>query len=264
VQSGCRDEERRLAAASRDYERVVLWFEHDRYDQFVLLRCLAWFAEHGSPPRLELVGPNDFPGATRFVGLGQLPPEALRLLWQRRQPVGAGQLAVGQRAWNLFRSADPRPLAALVRDGVPLLPDLKGALRRHLQELPSVANGLGLTHELLLRELAEHGGGRAGPLVGLVMHERDPLPGLGDIGYDQVLRELAALAEPLVLRAGTQSPHEWHRDEVAITALGRAVLKGERDWLGLRVPERWVGGVRIAPGQRNWRWDDRLAAVVSA
>jgi hypothetical protein len=263
VLAEARAEETRLAEASCDYERVVLWFEHDRYDQFVLLRCLAWFAEHGSPPRLELVGPNDFPGATRFVGLGQLPPEALRLLWQRRQPVGAGQLAVGQRAWNLFRSADPRPLAALVRDGVPLLPDLKAAPRRHLQELPAVANGLGLTQELLLRALADHGGGRAGRIVGLVMHERDPLPGLGDIGYDQVLREMAALAEPLVVRAGAQSPREWHRDEVAITALGRAVLTGERDCLSLPVPERWVGGVRIATGQRNWRWDDRTDAVVS-
>ena len=263
VLAEARAEEARLAEASRDYERVVLWFEHDRYDQFVLLRCLAWFAEHGAPPRLELVGPNDFPGATRFVGLGQLPPEALRLLWQRRRTVGAEQLAFGHRAWNLFRSADPRPLAALVRDGTPLLLDLATALRRHLQELPSLANGLGLTHELLLRALAEHGGCRAGRLVGLVMHDRDPLPGLGDIGYDQVLREMATLAEPLVLRAGAQAPREWHRDEVAITALGRAVLEGKRDWLELSVPERWVGGVRIAPGQRNWRWDDRTDAVVS-
>jgi hypothetical protein len=54
VFEGARDEERRLAEASRDYARVVLWLEHDRYDQFVLLRCLAWFADHGAPPRLDL------------------------------------------------------------------------------------------------------------------------------------------------------------------------------------------------------------------
>jgi hypothetical protein len=263
VLAEARAEEARLAEASRDYERVVMWLEHDRYDQFVLLRCLAWFAEHGAPPRLEIVGPNDFPGATRFVGLGQLPPEALRLLWQRRQAVGAEQLAFGRRAWNLFRSADPRPLATLVSAGAPLLPNLAPALRRHLQELPSLANGLGLTHALLLHVLVDHGSCRAGRLVGLVMQERDPLPGLGDIGYDQVLREMAALAEPLVLRAGAQARGEWHQTEVAITAAGRAVLDGKRDYLSLSVPERWVGGVRIASGQRNWRWDDRLTGVVS-
>jgi hypothetical protein len=261
VLAGARDEERRLAEASADYARVVLWLEHDRYDQFVLLRCLAWFAEHGAPPRLELIGPNDFPGATRFVGLGQLPPEALRLLWDRRKPVGEKQLAFGLSVWKAFRAADPRALAELVRDGTPPLPELAGALHRHLQELPSLGVGLGLTHRLLLRALAEHGVQRAGRLVGLVMHGRDPLPGLGDIGYDLALRELGTLPEPLVLRSGGHAPEAWHLDEVEITDLGVAVLKGKRDGLALPLPERWVGGVRIAPGQRNWRWDERTRGV---
>ena len=256
-----RAEERRLAAASRDYDRVVLWLEHDRYDQFVLLRCLAWFAEHGAPPRLELVGPSDFPGATRFVGIGQLPPEALRLLWERRKPIGAEQLAFGRSAWAQFRAPDPRALAALARDGTPLLPALADSLHRHLQELPSVENGLGLTHRLLLRALAEGDAQRVGRLVGLVMHDRDPLPGLGDIGYDLALRELAALADPLVQRSGGNAPRAWHLDEVAITESGRAVLGGRCDALSLPLPERWVGGVRIVPGQRNWRWDEHTRAV---
>ena len=261
VLEGARDEERRLAAASRDYERVVLWLEHDRYDQFVLLRCLAWFAEHGTPPRLELVGPSDFPGAARFVGLGQLPPEALRLLWERRQPISVEQLAFGRRTWAEFRAADPRALAALARDGTPLLPALSAALHRHLQELPSVENGLGLTHTLLLQALAEGEPQRAGRLVGLVMHDRDPLPGLGDLGYDQALRELAAPADALVRRSGGHAREAWHLDEVAITDSGRAVLEGRRDALELPFPERWVGGVRIATGQRNWRWNERTRAV---
>lgn len=261
VLEGARDEERRLAEASRDYSRVVLWLEHDRYDQFVLLRCFAWFAEHGAPPQLELVGPHDFPGATRFVGLGQLPPEALRLLWARREPIRAEQLAFGARVWKAFRAPDPRALAALVRAGTPLLPALAGALDRHLQELPSFANGLGLTHRLLLQALADDGMQRAGRLVGLVMHERDPLPGLGDIGYDLALRELAALPHPLVLRSGGHAPDAWHLDEVSITESGVAVLEGKRDWLELPLPERWVGGVRIAPAQRNWRWDERTRGV---
>lgn len=252
----CRDEERRLAAASRDYERVVLWLEHDRYDQFVLLRCLASFAELGVPPQLELVGPNDFPGTTRFVGLGQLPPEALRLLWQRRVPIGAAQIAFAQGAWSAFRSSSPGALAELARRGTPELPNLAAALVRHLQELPWVRDGLGLTHRLLLQALAEHGAQPAGRLVGLVMHDYDPLPGLGDIGYDALLREMAAGAEPLVLRGGESTHAAWQRDAVALTDAGRAVLAGERDWLAFAQPERWVGGVRIAAGRRNWRWNE--------
>jgi hypothetical protein len=245
------DEERRLVAASRDYARVVLWLEHDRYDQFVLLRCLAWFAEHGAPPQLELVGPNDFPGTTRFLGLGQLPPEALRLLWERRAPISAEQLAFGRRAWTAFRAADPRALVELARGGTPLLPDLAGALVRHLQELPSHADGLGLTHRLLLQALADGAPQRVGRLVGLVMHDRDPLPD-GDIGNDLALRELGAGDEPLVTRGGAHAPRDWHLDEVAITAVGLAVLQGRRDALAL-LPERWACGVRIARGEPHWR-----------
>ena len=147
--------------------------------------------------------------------------------------------------------------------GTPLLPALAGALHRHLQELPSVENGLGLTHHLLLQALAEGEAQRAGRVVGLVMHDRDPLPGLGDFGYDQALRDLAALPDPLVQRSGGHAYEAWHLDEVAITDSGRAVLEGRRDGLALPFPERWVGGVRIAPGQRNWRWDERARSVAS-
>jgi hypothetical protein len=255
------DEERRLAEASAEYERVVLWLEHDRYDQFVLLRCLAWFDEHGAPPRLELVGPTDFPGATRFVGLGQLPPEALRLLWERRKPINTEQLAFGRHAWNAFRAADPRALAVFARDGTPQLPALAAALHRHLQELPSVKDGLGLTHRLLLERLADDGAQRVGKLVGLVMHDDDPLPGLGDLGYDLALRDLAVPPEPLVLRSREHATDAWHRDDISITDLGLAVLAGKRDALDLPLPERCVGGVRIAPRQRTWRWNELTRGV---
>src|SRR5215467_10130803 len=91
----------------------------------------------------------------RFIGLGQLPPEALRLLWPRRKPVTPAQLALGNEAWLGLTSDDPRPLAALVRTGTPALPIMAPALHRHLRELPSVENGLRLTEQLVLQSVAE-------------------------------------------------------------------------------------------------------------
>jgi hypothetical protein len=258
----CTDEEHRLSAASRGYERVALWLEHDCYDQFVLLRCLTAFAEHGVPPRLELIGPNDFPGAARFVGLGQLPPEALQLLWERRTPVRSEQIALGVTAWNAFRAPDPSALADLARRGTAELPNLAAALRRHLEELPWLRDGLGLTQRLLLRALAEHGAQPAGRLVGLVMHHYDPLPGLGDIGYDLTLREMEAGARPLVRRDRELTRGEWHLAEISITDFGHEVLAGRQDHLAFAPAERWIGGVRIANGQRNWRWDADAGRVL--
>src|SRR4029077_11589137 len=62
----------------RRFERVVLWFEHDVTDQLSLIHLLGHYATHRRPSRLELVSISDFPGARRFTGLGELPPEALR------------------------------------------------------------------------------------------------------------------------------------------------------------------------------------------
>ena len=107
--------ERRLQSAAERYQRIVLWFEHDTYDQLILARCLAHFAER-PPRRLELISPGTIIRAvSRFIGLGQLPPEALRLLWGDRVPVSDGCLRAGQSVWSMLRSPDPRPLADLAR-----------------------------------------------------------------------------------------------------------------------------------------------------
>ncbi len=259
--AGAREEERLLFEA-RDYPRVMLWFEHDRYDQFVLLRCLAFFAEHGAPARLEQVCINDYPGSTRFVGLGQLPPEALQLLWAQRARVSNEQLQFALATWNSFRTNDPRPLAELARSGTPPLPDVAAALHRHLQELPSIANGLGLTQHLLLQALAEQGAMRVGRLVGLVMHHYDPLPGLGDLSHDAALRQMELLPEPLVLRSGGNPRAQWSLDEITITPVGREILEGKRSWLDLALPERWVGGVCVRGGQKNWHWNEATRSVM--
>ena len=75
IAAGLEQAEATLHAAADTHERVVLWFEHDSYDQLILARCLACFADR-SPKRLELISVDHFPGAMRFIGLGQLPPEA--------------------------------------------------------------------------------------------------------------------------------------------------------------------------------------------
>jgi hypothetical protein len=254
------NEEQQLAHAV-DYERVVLWLEHDRYDQFVLIRCLAWFAEHGAPQTLELISPNDFPGAARFVGLGQLPPEALTLLWERRRRVSTEQLKFAATAWRAFRSKDPRVLAEFARNGTPLLPDLAAALHRHLQELPSLVNGLGLTQQLLLEALAQQSPLAAGRLVGAVM-QHDPLPGLGDSGYDYELRQMEKLREALVERISAGTPGVWRNDVVSITEHGRTKVSLSTDGALTFDSERWVGGVHCVPGQRCWHWDDRTRSVM--
>jgi hypothetical protein len=246
-------------ADSADYERVVIWSEGDCYDQLVLLRLLGHYAANRRPPRLELINVADFPGSTRFIGLGQLPPEALRLLWEQRQLATARQLSLGLAGWKALASDDPRALAAIMRTRTPDLPLLAPALHRHLRELPSIENGLGITQQMALRMLAEqpHTLNR---MFGRMTSIVDPLPGQGDSQMCDRVLAMAHAREPLFTqqpgldREGRSRP-PW-TDVLTITDLGRAVLAGEVDFQSLAPPPRWVGGVRISADDPDWRWDE--------
>jgi hypothetical protein len=250
---------------SADYDRVVIWSEFDCYDQLVLVRLLGHYATHRRPPRLELINVGEFPGAMRFIGLGQLPPEALRMLWTTRKPATPAVLKLGLEAWRALVNPDPRALAAIMRSATPALPLLANALHRHLRELPSSVNGLSFTEEMALQLLAEDEINLI-RLIGRHVFERDPLPGQGDLNVrNRLLNMVGASARVYERRSGVDQNGEarppW-TDVLTITDLGREVLKGELDFLSLGPPNRWVGGVQIRPGRRNWRWDDRSQRAI--
>lgn len=250
--------EERLAASAARYERIVLWMEHDSHDQLSLIRCLARYARTGPPTVLELISINHFPGSHRFIGLGQLPPEAIRLLWRRREPIGADGLALAADAWAALTSDDPRRLAALARTGTHALRHLAPALHRQLRELPSLGNGLSLTQHLTLQMLEEKPM-TIGELFRTLHAEREPLPFLGDSMFLHIVTEMGRAALPVFTYVPGE--HPFH-DRLSITDVGREVLRGATDWLSLRPPPRSVGGVRIDAGGPNWRWDEAQQDIV--
>ena len=148
----------KLKQAAQQYKRVVLWFEHDGYDQLILAKLLSFYARNNMPEKLEIISINHFPGSARFIGLGQLPPEAIRLLWQQRQTVNQQQLKLGEQIWNALGESSPLPLYEVTKSkDIKHLPYMGAALQRHLQELPSTRNGLSLTEQLSLEMLNEGG-----------------------------------------------------------------------------------------------------------
>jgi hypothetical protein len=253
-------EERLQSAASR-YERIVLWFEHDSYDQLILARCLAQFAET-TPQRLELISPARYPGGMRFIGLGQLPPEALGLLWAERAPVSEKALRAAQSVWMMLRSSDPRPLAELASAGTPALPQLGRAVQRHCQELPWTGNGLSLTEQLILQLIAEHPR-TVGEMYSRLMTEREPLPWLSDLMILFMVESMKRVTEPVFTGAFEGEDRHWPKERLTITPLGRAVLAGDVDWLSLRPPSRWLGGVFIPDFAPCWRWCNSAVSVVN-
>jgi len=93
-------------AAFADYDEVVLWFEHDLFDQLLLLRHLDWFSHRDlGTTTLSLICIGEFPGFDDFHGLGELDADPLASLLGTRQRVSAGQLALGRRGWQAFTAS---------------------------------------------------------------------------------------------------------------------------------------------------------------
>jgi hypothetical protein len=258
---------RRLAAEAAGldgagtYDRLVLWFEHDSYDQTVLIRLLDRFAAEPERwlGRLFLICIDRHPGIERFIGLGQLDASQLAELaaGPEVRPVSKTQLALGRAAWSAFRAADPAELARVVSGETPELPLLAPALRRHLQELPWTRDGLSLAERLLLTAAAAEKS-QIGRDLFRAYQKSEPLPFLGDTMIRPILLRLAGGAEPAVTWTG-----EWG-DTVRITPAGRRLLEGDADWLLLHGGsiDRWVGGIHLAP-PASWRWDETAGAPVA-
>jgi hypothetical protein len=226
--------------ALREGRSVVLWFEHDLYDQLQLVDILALAGETGFDPRqLELVEVDSFPGMPRFRGLGELSPEELESLWPQRRAVTDDDTGAAQRAWEAVRRSDPRGVAELRDEPPAARPFLGAALQRFLEELPAVENGLSRTERQLL-ELLEAGPLLTGALF-VASQELEEAPFHGDFWIFRTLERLA----PLLSVEG---------DVAAIADDGRRVLSGERDATELLGIDRWVGGTHLSPGS-VWRWD---------
>ena len=192
-----------------------------------------------------------------------------RLLWNERRPVSAAQVEEGRLAWSLLRQSDPTPLAAAATGGLTALPFLARALRRHCQELPWAADGLGLTQRLILERLADRPH-RIGEIFRDLMLERDPLPFLTDLMLADFVEAMKRVTRPVFTGAFEDDDRRWYRERLTITPLGLDVLAGATDYLSLLPPERWLGGVCIRGDQPCWRWDEtretttRVAPAINA
>ncbi|MEE1888962.1 DUF1835 domain-containing protein [Pseudomonas carassii] len=243
-----RQARQRAALAQLDgNSELVLWCEADAYDQLFLIRVLASLAT--LPRRLELIEVERVPGIERFIGIGQLAPDVLAWLWPQRRALGEEALALARQAWSAYTAPDPQDWAGLAGRRHEALPLLGAALARQLLELPGADDGLSLTERLTLRILARHGELPAGRVFGELMAREEPLPYLGDLMFQVLLRPLIDTSRPLL----HEGPGEhWQQRPLRLSALGERVLAGQVNWLDLEPAERWVGGVCIGAGQAPW------------
>jgi hypothetical protein len=141
--------------------------------------------------------------------------------------------------------------------GTSALPFLRAALLRHLQDFPSVRNGLSLTEQMALEVLSE--GPRRAQHLFCAVADSEAAPWMGDAMFYAEIERLRQGACPL-MAAKSAGPIE-HRTELEITAHGRDVSAGRADAVALNGVDRWIGGVHLN-GHQVWRWDEQAQALI--
>ncbi|CAM4031685.1 hypothetical protein CCOS865_01420 [Pseudomonas reidholzensis] len=122
-----------------------------------------------------------------------------------------------------------------------------------------MVDGLSLTERLSLEILRDLGPMPMGKAFGVLMMQREPLPFLGDLMFHALLRPLIDAERPLIHEGEQQLA--WPQRVVSLTEEGERVLAGQAYGLELIGQERWVGGVRLVPGQAHWALDEALQPV---
>lgn len=245
----------RLLQSAGDFDRIVLWFEHDLYDQLQLLQVLSWFATHErGGAKLELLCIGSYPRHTEFKGLGELGPAELAALCGQERPVTDAQLETAWLGFQAFGSDAPERLVAFLRRDLTPLPYLRGALLRLLEEYPWQTDGLSRSHRQLLRS-APHCDGHLRRMF-QACAAMEEARYLGDRIFLDYAVELATTRQPLLRFVDgdpldDDSPAAWCQ-QVMLNAFGARVLAGAADFVAANGINRWLGGVHLI--RDLWRY----------
>lgn len=243
-----------------DFDEVVLWFEWELYDQLQLIQILDLLAGSASDGRAETATRLSIVSFEGYLGL--VHPEEFSGLDDNRRDITDEMLEEARRAWNAFRSGDPRKLEAFAREGSCLLEFLELSLWRHLEELPSTRNGLSRSESQILEAVSQ------GPLsfqeIFKRTSNREERIFCGDSMAAQLIERMSLGDSPLITYTSgdkidaprtEEDSRAFTNGDMALTATGRQVLGCEKDWIDLGGSDRWLGGVHLDGAGTQWRWD---------
>ncbi|VAW69979.1 hypothetical protein MNBD_GAMMA09-1706 [hydrothermal vent metagenome] len=238
------------------YEKVILWFEHDLYDQLQILQILDWFYKHNNHKNnLSIICADKY--------LGQLPTDEMRGMLSYEEPVTDRHLSLSHMAWSAYCASSPQQWNELLRTDTCVLPFLKAAVLRQLEEFPSKFNGLSRTAQQLLEIISE---GEIGAWKAFALNQgAEDRVFLGDSSFWAILQSMLN-SKAVLLDASKGGISQAINAETAkgcilsITPTGEDVLSGKRNWLDITPPDYWLGGVHMQ-ADNIWCWNSELCKI---
>jgi hypothetical protein len=225
-------------------DEVVLWFEHDVYDQLQLAQILYQVSlQTVLKAKIFLIQTPDF--------IPQFSCEELKILFKTRETVPQNIIELFTKTWQAFTSDDPKNLFKILREeDFSDAPYLEEAMIRLIEELPSTENGLTRTEEEILKIVLD--GEKSIGEVFKNVSEREEARYLGDTSFAQYVERMSNVQFPLLksmenmaIAPFKNNPKEFWAQKITATEWGQNVLKGEAHHGELNGIDRWLGGMRI-------------------
>jgi hypothetical protein len=233
-----REFEQRDAAFRKagEYDEIVLWFEHDLYDQLQLMQILSAMASPAfDSSRVSLVQSDQY--------LGMLDAQELMALYPKRRTLSDGASANAVDAWGALTAEAPDELARLASAERVGLPHVRAAFARLLEEFPAIGDGLSRSQRQAMIAIVRAPATREDVFRRAEAQEEAPF--MGESQFYAMLEDLASATNALLVRDG---------EKYAPTALGKRIVDGEANWMREAQPERWIGGTHLTPST-PWRYD---------
>ena len=228
----------------KKYQKVILWFENDLYDQLQFIQILDWFFKYSSKETSI-----SYISCDRHLH-SYSPEEVGELLLYSREQVSYTQYIIAKKAWSAFRSPSPEAWLKLQNDDILEFPFLKNTIIRMLEEYPNTINGLSRTeHQALLiiegdihhpQEIFER------------YQDTEERRFMGDVLFWDILKKMV---DKKLLNSRNEGRN------LQITSLGKEVIKGNLNWLNINKIDKWLGGVHLNH-QNLWCWDIQSKKII--
>lgn len=235
-------------ARCEQWDRIMLWFEHDLYDQLQLLQILSELALHPDiHPRLSLVQTDHYIGAStvddieRYAAMEQL--------------VTQEQLELAAQAWQAFRQPTPTAWCGLLNADTGALPWLGLAVERMLEEFPDCRDGLTRTQRQAMLAVVD-GIHQPGRIFGFNQQEEER-QFMGDLSFFGILHQLMN-HQPALLKQ-TEGPEfglsAKPEQRLCLTPDGESVLEGDASARPFdQGISWWIGGTELS-SENRWYWN---------
>ncbi|CAA6806845.1 MAG: Unknown protein [uncultured Sulfurovum sp.] len=217
-----------------NYEKIILWFEHDLYDQLQLIQILAWFSKRNlTKINLTLICTNNY--------LGESTSQQIKKLLHYETTINKKHLDLAQETWLAFGQKTPKRFAKILDKPTAILPFLQATIYRMLEEYPSTKYGLSRTEHQALLIIASGIDNKVDIFVKNQIFEEKKF--MGDIIFWKILDNFEKYK---VVKNND--------GRLSITFLGEQLLEGTENWVGIKTPSHYLGGVKL-DSENLWCWD---------